>query len=398
MQSSRTLTDAGLRSLHDAMQGYVDRAEIPGIVTLVARGGDVHVDALGVMDLETREPMRRDAIFRIASMTKPVTGVAALMLVEDGALSLDDPVERWLPELADRRVLRRIDGPVDDTVPATRAITVRDLMTMRAGYGAVMSPDQYPIQQVLAERGLSPGTELSALHPDVWLGRFADVPLLHQPGEEWHYDTSFDILGVLVARVTGGALPRFLQERIFGPLEMRDTGFFVPEAALDRLPTSYTADDASGALRVMDPARGGIYAAPPVFASGAGGLVSTVDDYLILARMLLGGGEVFGTRLLTTASVAEMTRDHLTRAHKDRSPFFPGFWDHAGWGYGVEVTVSPDEVSPVPGRYGWDGGFGTGWRTHPATGMIAMVMCQRVFAEPVLRMQDEFFRGAFAQG
>ena len=384
------------RPVHDTLQGYVDRGEVPGIVALVAHGDQAQVDAFGVMDLEAQEPMRRDTIFRIASMTKPVTAVAALMLIEDGAFALDDPVDRWLPELANRQVLRRVDGPLDDTVPAKRSITVRDLMTMRAGYGEVMSPDRPPITQMLEERGLAPGPFPAQVSPDEWLGRFTDVPLLHQPGEEWHYHTASDLLGVLISRAAGMPLSTFFRERIFGPLEMRDTGFFVPESKLDRLVTAYEADEVTNDLRVMDPARDGIFARPPVFESGGGGLVSTVDDFLVFARMLMGGGEVFGTRLVSAASVEEMTRDHLTQEQKDRSPFFPGFWDHGGWGYGVQVVDSPDGVSPVPGHYGWAGGFGTNWLNHPVSGVIAIVLCQRMLSEPVMRMHTAFFRGAFA--
>lgn len=382
--------------LHDTMESYVGRGEFPGIVTLVARDDEVQVGTFGIMDLESRTPARQDNIFRIASMTKPVTAVAMLMLIEEGAVSLDDPVDRWLPELANRRVLRRIDGPVDDTVPADRAITVGDLMTMRAGYGVVMDPaGPFPIQRLLEERGLAPGAAVSPLSYDEWMARFTDIPLLHQPGEEWHYHTASDMLGILIARLTGEPLSAFFRERILGPLNMRDTGFFVPEEKLDRLPTAYVAEGSSTDLQVLDPARGGMFSRPPVFESGAGGLVSTVDDYLRFARMLLNGGEDDGTRYLSSASVRSMTTDHLTRAQKDRSPFFPGFWDHRGWGYGVDVAISAGDASPVAGHYGWDGGYGTAWRNHPALGVTAIVMTQRMYSEPVIRMMDDFFRIAF---
>jgi CubicO group peptidase (beta-lactamase class C family) len=379
------------------MNGYVQQGTVPGMVTLLALGDDVHVDTIGVMDIESQKPMRQDTISRIASMTKLVTAVAMLMLNEEGAVRLDDPVEKWLPELAHRKVLRRIDGPIADTVPAKRSIRIRDLMTMRAGYGAIMGDSSdYPIQQLMEERGLAPGADGSSLLYDEWLARFEDVPLLHQPGEAWHYDTAYDILGILISRVTGKPLSTFFQERIFGPLDMRDTGFFVPEDKLDRLPTCYMKDEANGKPVVHDPARGGLFTAPPNFESGAGGLVSTADDFLTFARMLLNKGEYRGTRLLSAKSVEDMTTDHLTREQKDRSPFVPGFWDHTGWGYGVSISISADEFTDVPGRYGWDGGYGTSWTNHPALGLVMMVLTQQLLSMPVFDMMETFYKDAFA--
>src|SRR5216683_2644140 len=360
MQFSR----ARLGRLHDIMAGYVERGAVAGVVTLLSRHGEVHVDAIGAQDLDTLTPMRRDTIFRIASMTKPIAAAAAMILVEEAKLRLDAPVDRLLPELADRKVLRTIDSPLDDTVPAIRPITLRDLLTFRLGFGAVMAPPgSYPIQRAMDEAGLAPGPSLASLSPDAWLARLAGLPLLHQPGEKWLYHTGSDILGVLVARAAGMSLGDFLQERIFAPLGMACTAFSVPPAKLDRLATCYQTDAGTGRLAVYDQARGGRWARPPVFPSGGGGLVSTADDFLAFGRMMLQQGRHGAERILARPTVELMTTDHLTPAQKAASPFFPGFWDKTGWGFGVSVTTRRDGLAPSPGSYGWMGGFGTSWWT-----------------------------------
>src|SRR5437868_4621720 len=237
------LSKARLGRMHNVMAGYVERGDVPGLVTLVSRRGEVHVDALGTMAVGGRDPMRRDTIFRIASMTKPITAAAAMILVEECMLRLDEPVDPWLPELADRKVLRAIDSPLDDTVPAHRPITLRDLLTFRLGIGAVMAPPgTYPIQKAIDEAGLAPGPNVSSLTPDEWMARLAGLPLLHQPGERWMYHTGSDVLGVLIARATGMSLGDFLHERIFAPLGMKDTAFSLPAAKLDRLATCYRTE------------------------------------------------------------------------------------------------------------------------------------------------------------
>jgi CubicO group peptidase (beta-lactamase class C family) len=327
-----------------------------------------------------RDPMRRDTIFRIASMTKPVTAAAAMILVEEGKLRLDEPVDRWLPELADRKVLRALDSPLDDTVPAKRAITLRDLLTFRLGLGAVMAPpDQYPIQQAMAEAGVAPGPHLAAVDPDELMKRFGRLPLIHQPGEKWMYHSGSDILGVLIARVTGQTLEAFLRERIFVPLGMKDTAFSVPEAKLDRLATCYQTDAGTGGLALFDEARGGKFARPPVFESAGGGLVSTADDYLAFSRMMLNMGKHGNERILSRLSVELMTTDQITPEQKAASPFFPGFWDSRGWGFGLSIITRRDDVAAVPGRFGWDGGYGTSGYSDPKEDMVAILMTQRVW-------------------
>src|ERR1700737_3155327 len=239
--SSAGLSNARLARLHDVMAGYVERGEVPGLVTLVSRRGETHVEALGVKALGGSDPVQRDTIFRIASMTKPITAAAAMILVEECKRRLDDPVARLLPELADRRVLKRLEGPLDDTEPALRPITLRDLLTFRMGFGIVMAPPgTYPVQTAVDDLLLGQGMPQPSLPPapDEWIRRFGTLPLMHQPGEKWVYHTGSDVLGVLIARASGQPFESFLRERIFEPLGMRDTAFSVPASKLDRLATA----------------------------------------------------------------------------------------------------------------------------------------------------------------
>jgi CubicO group peptidase (beta-lactamase class C family) len=227
--------------MRDVMAGYVERGEVPGLVTLVCRRGEVHVDAIGRQAIGG-DPIRRDTIFRIASMTKPITAAATMILVEECKLRLDEPVDRLLPELADRAVLKGLDSPLDDTEPARRPITVRDLLTFRMGFGQMMAPpNAYPILKSASEQqiGMGPPSPAAMPAPDEWIRRLGTLPLMHQPGETWIYNTGSDVLGVLIARASGQALEAFLRERLFEPLGMKDTAFSVPATKLDRLTTSY---------------------------------------------------------------------------------------------------------------------------------------------------------------
>ena len=255
------LSKTGLDRLHELMTGHVEHGGVPGVVTVVSRRGEVHVDAVGTKAAGgAGGPVQRDTIFRIASMTKPVTAVAAMILVEEGRLRLDEPVDSWLPELADRRVLRALDSPLDDTVPATRPITVRDVLTFRMGLGMLMvAPGTYPVQREFAALELGDGPPLPQKPPapDEWMRRFGTLPLVHQPGEQWTYHISADVLGVLVARAAGRPFAEFLRERIFDPLAMRDTAFSVPPEKIDRFATSYVTDPETGGLVVFDEAAGG---------------------------------------------------------------------------------------------------------------------------------------------
>jgi CubicO group peptidase (beta-lactamase class C family) len=378
------LSRARLERMHEVMAGHVEGGAVPGLVTLLSRRGEVHVDAIGTKAIGGSDPMRRDTIFRIASMTKPVTAAAAMILVEECRLRLDDPVDRLLPELADRKVLRAIDSPLDDTVPANRPITLRDLLTLRLGLGAVMVfPERHPIQKAMREAGVAPGPFLPTQAPDELMKRYGSLPLVHQPGERSLYDTGSHILGVLIARASGMTLGSFLRERIFEPLGMEDTGFSVPEPELDRLATCYWTAGGTGGLTVFDEAQSGRFASPPVFESGAGGLVSTVDDYLAFGRMMLNQGRHGGQRILSRLSVELMTSDHITPEQKAASPFFPGFWDNRGWGFGMSIVTRRDNLAAVPGRFGWDGGYGTSGYCDPKEDVVAILMTQRVWDSPI---------------
>ncbi|HKX04837.1 MAG TPA: serine hydrolase domain-containing protein [Methylomirabilota bacterium] len=376
---------ARLGRMRDVMAGHVERGAMPGLVTLVSRRDEVHVEAIGRMAAGGGRPMARDTIFRIASMTKPVAAAAAMILVEECRLRLDEPVDRLLPELAGRRVLRRLEGPVEDTVPASRAITLRDLLTFRQGFGIIMAPpDTYPIQKAMREAGMrmGPPRPQAEAGPDAWMRRLGTLPLLHQPGERWMYDTGSDALGVLIARAAGQPFETFLRERLFEPLGMKDTGFSVPAGKIGRLATSYWSGPKSGKMEVYDPAEGGEWSRPPAFPSAAGGLVSTVDDYLAFGRMLLNRGRHGAERILSRLSVEAMTTDQLTPEQKALSGFGPGFWDSRGWGFGMSVITRRDGVAAVPGRFGWDGGLGTSWSSDPTEELVGILMTQRMWTSP----------------
>ena len=381
--STGGLSRVRLGRMHDVMADHVERSVVPGIVTLVSRRGEVHVDAIGTKAFGDSDPMGRDTIFRVASVTKPIVAAAAMILVEECALHLDGPVDPWLPELADRRVLRTIGGPLDDTVPANRPISIRDLLTFRLGIGAVMVfPPRYPIQQAMAEAGVAPGPTLPTHAPDELMKRFGSLPLVHQPGERWLYNSGSDILGVLISRVAGTSLEEFLRERIFVPLGMNDTSFSVPASELDRLASSYWTNFETGELEVFDGVDDSRWASPPVFESGAGGLVSTVDDLLAFGQMMLEGGKHGNQRILSRPSVELMTTDHITAEQKAVSSFFPDFWDSHGWGFGVSIVTRRTDIAATPGRYGWDGGYGTSWYVDPKEELVGILMTQRVWDSP----------------
>lgn len=379
--SSGGLSAERLHRMRQTLTAHVERGLAPGIVTVVGRGDEVHTDAIGTAAVDGSTPMRRDTIFRISSMTKPVTAVAAMILVEECKLRLDDPVDDLLPELADRRVLRRPDGPVDDTVPAKRPITVRDLLTFRLGLGLLMTAEPYPIHHAIDELdivGFGPPNPAAVHSPDEWLRRLGTLPLVHQPGEGWMYNVGSYVLGVLIARAAGQPFETFLDERVFGPLGMTDTGFSVPASRLDRFATSYLPNPDSGALESYDGAEDSQWARPPAFADGGGGLVSTADDFYAFARMLSNLGRVGDERILSRPSVELMTMNHLTADQRSAIDLNADFWVHHGWGFGVAVGLSRDHLATNPGRYGWDGGLGTSWYNDPSEDLTAVLLTQRM--------------------
>ena len=387
-------SEARLRRMREVLAGHVERGGIPGLVALLHRRGETRVDALGQKALGASEPMTRDTIFRIASMTKPVTAVAALILVEECVLRLDEPVDPLLPELADRRVLARLEAPLDDTVPAQRPITLRDLLTFRAGFGFIMAPpDRYPIQKAIAEAGLAPGPQAPKRSPDEWLRRLGSLPLVHQPGEKWLYHTASDVLGVLIARASGRSFEEFLRERIFEPLGMSDTGFSVPAEKLARLCSAYQRDPASGALEFFDDARDSRFARPPTFPSGGGGLVSTADDYLAFCRMLLDRGAHPRGRILSRPSVELMTTDQLSAQQKAEASLF--FGDDRGWGFGLAVVTRRGGLASI-GQFGWDGGYGTSGYSDPREDLVGILLTQRLMESPEPpRVFQDFWTSAY---
>ncbi|MEV7089720.1 serine hydrolase domain-containing protein [Streptomyces sp. NPDC093085] len=397
---------AATTTLHDVLAPHVTRGAVPGAVALVAPGGrnrrepEAEVAAVGAMDTEGSAPMARDTIFRVASVSKPLVAAAVMALVDEGRIGLYDPVAPWLPELAAPRVVRTPEAAVDDTVPAAAPVTVFDLLTFRAGYGFPTDFSLPAVQLLMSELNQGTPQPQHTVTPDEWMAKLARVPMVHQPGEGWLYNTCSDIQGVLIARASGRPLPEFLAERLFGPLGMADTGFSVPAAKLHRFPSYYhrtNGDDGTGeGLALSDPP-GGQWATPPSFPSGAGGLVSTADDLLAFARMLLAKGvSARGETLLSPESVALMTTDHLTPAQRTASGLFT---EGQGWGFGGSVDVAESSPWSVPGRYGWIGGTGTALHLTPSTGAVTVLLSQVAMTSPVppVLMRD-FWRYAADAG
>ncbi|MBB6347736.1 CubicO group peptidase (beta-lactamase class C family) [Nonomuraea muscovyensis] len=376
-------SEAGLRRLREVLARHVESGKIPGLVALVSRGEETHVEAIGTMRHDGGAPMRRDTIFRMASTSKPVAMAAAMVLLDECRLRLDDPVDSWLPELADRRVLTRVDSPLDDTVLARRPITVRDLLTSTFGLGIDLTALSFPIMAAVFERGVFTQGAEPAPEPDEWMRRLGTLPLMRQPGEHWQYHISHDVLGVLVARVTGQPFETFLRERILDPLGMQDTGFHVPVGKIDRLPPSYAPDPQTGQFIVWDEAASGQYSRPPAFQSGGGGLVSTVDDYHAYFRMLLNGGMHGNQRILSRPAVELMTTNRLTPEQqatrnalaRNNIHVSHGQGLHGGWGFGMAVRTYRGDYAPI-GQFGWDGGTGTTTYADPHNQLTGTLLTQ----------------------
>ncbi|MEV8536679.1 serine hydrolase domain-containing protein [Streptomyces sp. NPDC051211] len=373
----------GLRKVREVLERHVESGKIPGLVALVGRGDETHVEAIGTMRHDGGAPMRRDTIFRMASTSKPVAMAAAMILLDECRLRLDDPVDPWLPELADRQVLKRIDGPLDDTVPARRPITVRDVLTSTFGLGMDMTALGTPIMNTVFQQGLTPNLPEPMPEPDEWMRRLGALPLMHQPGERWQYHISHDLLGVLVARVTNQSYEAFLRERIFGPLGMKDTGFHVPADKIDRLPPLYAPDPQTGEFMVWDEAEGGRHSEPPAFQGGGGGLVSTADDYHAYFRMLLNDGMHGTERILSRPAVRLMTTNRLTPEQQAARHAMAvnnvhvsyGQGQHGGWGFGMAVRTYRGDYAPI-GQFGWDGGSGTSTYADPDHRLTGILLTQ----------------------
>ena len=358
----------------EGLTPFIERGDLSGVVTLTWQNGKVlQSDALGFQDIEAKTPLKRDTLFRIASMSKPVTSVMALMLMEEGKLNLDDPITRWAPEFADMTVLKDPKGALDDVEPAKRAITIEDLMTHRAGlaygftsYGALAQAHEKALGPPLA----SPHTA------DEWLAAIASLPLTYQPGERMHYSHATEVLGFLLGRIAGKPIAQLLEERIFAPLGMRDTAFHVPPEKLDRLATLYGFDKTADRLT---PIAMPMPSSPPSYAPGGGGLISTADDYLAFVRMLLNDGEVDGVRLLKPQTVQLMRTDRLTPEQRGQPFLGLPMWAASGFGLGLAVVEKPElNVMGVggAGSFTWPGAFGTWWQADPTKNLILIFMIQ----------------------
>lgn len=370
MSGSEGLDEDLVNRIEVIVASAVAKGDAPGVVAGVARGDVLHVATAGEMTVGG-PTMRQDTLFRIASLTKPMTAAVVLSLADEGLLDLDEPVDRLLSELADRRVLRRPDGPLHDTVPASRPISARDLLTFTWGFGMqgamFMAPKPWPIYTAALERQLStfgPAKPGTTPDPDTWMARLGELPLLAQPGDRWLYQTGSQVLGVLVSRLVGAPLEVVLRERVLAPLGMEDTGFHAADRV--RLATAY--ERKNGEFVVADPPDGQ-WSRAPAFPDGGAGLVSSVGDVVAFGRMLLSGGG----GVLAAATVAEMTRDQLTFAQ--RANVWPGFsfLGERGWGYGVSVLED--------GRYCWEGGSGTAWSNVPSQDLTVVVLTQRAADE-----------------
>ncbi|MFI7107516.1 serine hydrolase domain-containing protein [Nonomuraea sp. NPDC050227] len=399
VENDNGFSGAGLRRLREVLTRHVESERIPGLVALVSRGEETHVEAIGTMRHDGGAPMSRDTIFRMASTSKPVTMAAAMVLLDECRLRLDDPVDPWLPELADRRVLRRPEGPLEDTVPAFRPITVRDLLTSTFGLGMDFTLLDSPIRAATFERTDYSVASGPAPAPDEWMRRLGELPLSYQPGERWQYDLSNEVVGVLVARVAGRSLEAFLRERVLDPLGMKDTAFHVPAAKIDRLPPLYGPDPATGEFLVWDEAEGGRTARPPAFQGAGGGLVSTVDDYHAYFRMLLNHGVHDGERILSRPAVELMTTNRLTPAQQAARDAMYGNIVHVsagqglqgGWGFGMAVRTRRGDYASV-GQFGWDGGTGTTAYADPARRVTGILLTQVGMSTPdSMRLINDFW-------
>ena len=368
-----TLTPMKLDTNQASIREAIDAGLLAGAVTLVWRSGEVRqVNELGHRDVDANLPMQRDTIFRIASMTKPLTVAAAMSLLDEGKLALADPVTKWLPELSNMQVLNTPGGPLDNTNPARRPITVDDLMTHRSGlayFFSVTGPLAKAYSRISARQ-----------NPDSWLAEVATLPLEHQPGDHLTYSTATDVLGILLERIEGKPLQDVLSERVLGPLNMADTGFFVASRNRGRTATMYKLDDDD---TLSHDAMGPPPISPPPFCMGGANLFSTADDYLKFARMLLAGGEVDGVRVLSEESVRLMRSDRLTDEQKHHPFLGMPFWIGRGFGLNLSVVTDPAKSRQLfgpggVGTFSWPGAYGTWWQADPSENLILIYLIQNL--------------------
>jgi CubicO group peptidase (beta-lactamase class C family) len=366
---SSAIANCSYNSMERSARTAVESGDIPGVVAQVWRNGELCCDvAVGYRNVEHKIPMDRSTIFAVASMTKPVTVALALTLVDAGELRLDDPITRWAPEFGQMRVLRRPDGPLDDTIPAARPITVEDLMMHRSGlaYGFMSPP---PLGAALIAR-LGMGID-STLTPDEWLETLAELPLVYQPGERFNYGLSIDVLGLVAARVLGTSLRGAMQERLFGPLGMSDTDFWMPPEKRPRMASLYHSTQPGQFTPTQVPSFTADIA--PDFVSGGQGMLSTAGDYLRFARMLLNDGEIDGVRVLQPATAQILRRNRYSDAQRQQHSMM-GRPFTAGIGLGVWVITNAADPAATGsvGSFGWAGAFGGWWQADPQEDMILL--------------------------
>jgi CubicO group peptidase (beta-lactamase class C family) len=368
-----------VQKAHDAVQALVDKKEMAGAVVAIARKGKVAMfEAFGESEAGSGKPMKPDAIVRIYSMTKPITTVAAMLLVEEGKIGLDDPVAKYLPEFKDRRVHT---GMGDATVPAKHEMTVRDLMRHTSGltYGIFGNS---PVDQLYKKAGVfAPGDNLQTM-----MTKLGGIPLLYEPTTHWHYSVSTDVLGRVVEVASGKPLDEFFATRIFKPLDMKDSGFFVPEDKVDRLAANHGIDAKDKKLVATEMAITSKYRTKPAFLSGGGGGVSTARDYLRFCQMLLNGGELDGVRLLKKETVAEMTRNQLSEeAFKAKNGGNASVGDGFGLGFGVRVGKDDVAGGRAVDEYYWGGAASTHFWISPRQGLVVVALEQFMPNRPKLQ-------------
>lgn len=368
-----------IQQAHDAVKALIDKKEMAGAVVAIARKGKVVMfEAQGEMEAGSGKPMKPDAIVRIYSMTKPITTVAAMILVDEGKIGLDDPVSKYLPEFKELRVHAGKDKS-DETVEAKREVTIRDLMRHTSGltYGVFGNS---PVDQLYKKVGIfAPGDSLQDM-----MTKLGKVPLMYQPGTRWHYSVSTDVLGRVVEVASGHPLDEFFVERIFKPLDMKDSGFFVPEDKLDRFAANHGLDKEKK-LTATETAAKSRYRTKPKLLSGGGGCVSTARDYLRFCQMLLNGGELDGVRLLKKETVAEMTKNQLPEeAMKAKNGGKADVGDGFGLGFGVRVGQDNKMTGAFVGEYNWGGAASTHFWIAPKQELIVVALEQFMPNRPKL--------------
>ena len=372
----------GEELITDAIRKMVDDGKLAGAATLVWQDGKV-IQAAGVgwRDIASKLPMERDTLFRIASMTKPITSTAALMLFDEGGFALNDPITRWAPEFSQMRVLRSSTGALHQTDPAERPITFEDLLSHRSGltYGDWHSG---PIAQ--AHKDALGGDIDNELLPDDWIARLAALPLIDQPGTAFHYGHSTDLLGLLIARIEDAPLADVLKRRIFEPLGMNDTDFTVPLEKQQRRAGAYGFDEAGRlCARLTGPGDSFLPERPEgmAYVSGGQGLWSTVDDYLTFARMFLNAGAVNGYRLLQPETFRRMVTNYLNEDQRVKARYILNTGH--GFGLGVAMVLDPQKAGPQPcgggmGAVGWPGAFGGWWRADPSNNSVLIFLAHNM--------------------